>query len=73
MANISNAEHSLAAGKCTRINFTRAPFGMNLQNHRQLPVSIFNVKIASLGSLKRVTGKIFKLVSNFKGELKLRV
>jgi hypothetical protein len=55
-------------GKCARINLTQAAFGKNLQNHRRLPVSIFlNVKIATLGSLKRVTGMIFKLVSNFKG------
>ncbi len=32
---------------------------MILQNHRRVPVSIFIVKIAALGSLKRVTGRIF--------------
>jgi hypothetical protein len=67
MANIFIADHSLTAGKCIRINLTQAASCMNLLNHRRLPVSIFNVKIATLGSLKRVTGKIFKLVSNFKG------
>jgi hypothetical protein len=42
---------------------------MILQNHRRLSVSIFIVKIAALESLKRVTGRIFKIstVSNFKG------
>jgi hypothetical protein len=28
--------------------------------HRRLPVSIFSVEIAALGSLKRVTGRIVK-------------
>jgi hypothetical protein len=67
MAKISLADHSLAAGECTRINLTQAASCMNLLNHRRLPVSIFNAKIATLGSLKGVTGKIFKLVNNFKG------
>ncbi len=37
---------------------------MILQNHRRLPVtvSIFCVKIATLGTLKRVTGRISKLI-----------
>jgi hypothetical protein len=47
-------------GKCARINLSQAAFGMILQNHRQLPVCIFSVKSAALGSLKRVTGRIFK-------------
>jgi hypothetical protein len=34
---------------------------MILHNHRRLPVSIFNVKISVLGSLKRVTGRILKI------------
>jgi hypothetical protein len=38
---------------------------MILQNHRRLPVYIFRVKIAALGSLKREG--FSKLVSNFKG------
>ncbi len=38
-----------------------------LQNHRRLPVSIFSVKIAAAGSLKRVTRMIFKISSDFKG------
>jgi hypothetical protein len=46
-------------GKCARINLS--PFGMILQNHRRLPVSIFIVKIAALGS------GFSKLLSNFKG------
>jgi hypothetical protein len=39
---------------------------MILHNHRRLTVSIFSVISAALGSLKRVIGRIFKLVSNFK-------
>jgi hypothetical protein len=40
---------------------------MILPNHRRLPVIIFSVKIVRLGSLKWVTRRIFKLLSNFKG------
>jgi hypothetical protein len=50
-----------------RINLSQAASGMIIQNHRRLPVSIFSVEIAALGSLKRVTAKIVKkLISNFK-------
>jgi hypothetical protein len=60
----SSADLSLAAGKMRE---NRAAFGIILQNHRRLPVSIFSVKIAALGSLKRVTGRIFKIFKrNFK-------
>ncbi len=52
-------------GKCARINLPSAAFGIILQNHRRPPVSIFSVKIAVLGSLKRVTGRIFKISKNF--------
>jgi hypothetical protein len=52
-----SADLSLAAGKIP------AAFGIILQNHRRLPVSIFSVKIAALGSLKQVTGRFSKLVS----------
>jgi hypothetical protein len=31
------------------------------QNYRRLSVSIFTVKIAALGFLKRVTGRILKI------------
>ncbi len=34
---------------------------MILQYHRRLPVSIFSVKIAALGTLKRISGRIFKI------------
>jgi hypothetical protein len=47
-------------GKFARTNLSQAASGMNLQNHRWLPVCIFNVKIVALGSLKRITGRIFK-------------
>ncbi len=55
-------------GKCARINLSQAASGMILQNHRRLSASIFSVKIAALGSLKRVIGRILK-ISNFKGAL----
>jgi hypothetical protein len=55
--------------KCARINLAPAAFGIILQNHRRLLVSIFNVKIAALGSVKRVTvcitGRIFKISKYF--------
>ncbi len=47
--------------KCVGINLSPTAFGIILQNHRRLPVSIFSIKIAALGSLKRVTGRIFKI------------
>jgi hypothetical protein len=55
-------------GKCARINLSQAASGMIFQNHRRLPVSIFSVKIAALGTLKWVTGRIFKISKfcNFK-------
>jgi hypothetical protein len=48
--------------KYARINLSQAAFGVILQNNERLPVSIFIVKIAALGSLKRVTGRIFKII-----------
>jgi hypothetical protein len=48
-------------GKCARINLSPAAVGMIFQNRRRLPLSIFNVKIAALGSLKRATRRIFKI------------
>ncbi len=57
---------------CARINLLQAASGMVLQNHRRLPVSIFSVKVAALGSLKRVTGRIFKISKSFqRSKLKL--
>jgi hypothetical protein len=47
-------------GKGARIILSQEAFDIILQNYRRLPVSIFSVKIAALGPLKRVTGKIFK-------------
>jgi hypothetical protein len=35
-------------GKCARINLSQAASGMTLQDHRWLPVSIFNAKINDL-------------------------
>jgi hypothetical protein len=54
-------------GKCTRVSLPQAASGMILQNHSQLPVSIFGVKIIALESLKPVTEGFSKLVSNSKG------
>ncbi len=36
------------------LNFSQAASDMILQNHKRLPVSVFSVKIAALGPLKRV-------------------
>ncbi len=47
--------------KCARINLSPAAFGIILKNHKRLPGCIFSVKIAALGSLKWVTGRIFKI------------
>ncbi len=48
-------------GKCTRINLSQAASGMIVHNNRRFPGSIFSVKIAAVGSLKWVTGRIFKI------------
>ncbi len=48
-------------GKCTRFILSLAAFGIILQNRKRLPVGIFSVKNAALVSLKRVTGRIFKI------------
>jgi hypothetical protein len=49
--------------KSARIKLSQAASGMILQNRKRLPVSIFSAKIAALGSLKCVTGRIFKISS----------
>jgi hypothetical protein len=48
-------------GKCAKISLSLAASSMILQNQRRLPVSIFNLNIAAVGSLMRFTGKIFKI------------
>jgi hypothetical protein len=58
-------------GKCASINLSQAASGMILQYHRWLPVCIFRDKIAALGSLKRVTGRIFKITKLVRSKLKL--
>jgi hypothetical protein len=50
-------------GKYARINLSQLASGMILQNHRQVPVSIFSFKIATLGSLKRLLEGFSKLVN----------
>jgi hypothetical protein len=63
---LSSADSSLAAGKIRKNQLVSGSFcGMILHNHRRLPVSIFSVKIAALGSLKREG--FSKLVINFRG------
>jgi len=58
----SSAYLSFAAGKMReKINLSPAAFGIILQNLRQLPVNIYSVKITAVGSLKRITGRIFKI------------
>jgi hypothetical protein len=47
--------------KCARINLAQAASGLILQNHSWLQVNIFRVKIATLGSLKQVIGRMFKI------------
>ncbi len=49
--------YSLASSDLFYLRFFLFPVDCNmiLQCHRRLPVSIFSVKIAALGSLKRVT------------------
>jgi hypothetical protein len=49
--------------KGARVNSSQSASGMILQNHRRLPASIFSVKIAALGYLKRVTKGFSELVS----------
>jgi hypothetical protein len=58
----------LLQGKCARINLSPAAFCIILQNHRQLPVSIFSGILAALGSVKRVRvlEGFSELVINFK-------
>ncbi len=57
---VLTADLSAAAGKISENQLSPAAFGIILKVHRRLPVSIFSVKIAALGSLKRVTGRIFQ-------------
>jgi hypothetical protein len=60
-------------GKCARIDLSQAASGMILQNHRWLPVSIFSIKIATVGTLKQVIGRIFKISKKFqRSKLKLQ-
>ncbi len=43
----------------------QAAFSMILQDHRWLPFCLFSVKIAAVGSLKRVTKRIVKIIQKF--------
>jgi hypothetical protein len=51
--------HSLL-GKCARMR-KKCGFQYDFTESQRLSVSIFGVKITALGSLKRVTGRIFKI------------
>jgi hypothetical protein len=50
----------IGQGKGPRITLLQAASGMILQNQRWLPACIFTVKIAAIGSLKRVIERNFK-------------
>jgi len=59
-------------GNCARKKSSQADSGMIVQNRRRLPVSNFSAKIATLGSLKRGTGRILKIGKEFQwSKLKL--
>ncbi len=38
---------------------------MNFQDHRQVPVSVFMVKITAIEPLKRATGRFLEVFNNF--------
>jgi hypothetical protein len=61
LVDVSSVAPHWLQGKCAKIHLSQAPFGMILQDQRQLPVCYVRVKIAALGSLKRVTESIFKI------------
>jgi hypothetical protein len=56
---ISCADLSLAAGKMRKNQLITADFQYDFKESRRLPVSIFSVKIADLGSLKQFNEMIF--------------
>jgi hypothetical protein len=61
-------------GKCARIILFPAAFGIILQNHRGLPVSIFSFKITALGLWSGILEGFFKISRQFqRSKLKLRV
>ncbi len=70
----SSVDPWLAAGKMCQIYLSLAAFSMILKDHRQLSVCIFRnkiaslgfLKIASVGSFKSVTGRVFKINTSFK-------
>jgi hypothetical protein len=62
----SSVNLSLAAGKMCKNKLVTAASGTIIQNHRLLFVSILGVKIAALGSLNRVTGRISKKQLKFR-------
>jgi hypothetical protein len=42
-----------------------AASGMTFQNHRQIPASVFRVKIAASEPLKRITRRMFRISKYF--------
>jgi hypothetical protein len=65
---LSIVNPSLAAVKMHKIYLSHAALGLILQDHGQLSVFIFRVKIAASGFLKRVI-YFSKLICNFKGAI----
>jgi hypothetical protein len=57
---LSGADLSLAAGKVRKNQLVTGGFRDDFTDQRWLPVSILSI-IAALGSVKRVTGSIFKI------------
>ncbi len=56
-------------GQCHEMDIL---FNIFTESQAGFPVNIFSVKIAALGSLKRVTGRIFKISKRFqRSKLKL--
>jgi hypothetical protein len=58
---LSGADLSLAAGKVRKNQLVTGGFQDDFTYQRRLPVSILSINIAALGSVKRVTGGIFKI------------
>jgi hypothetical protein len=53
----------MAAGKMRKNLLVKGGFQYDITESQAASVGIFSVKIAALGSLKRVTGRIFKISS----------
>ncbi len=58
LASMKSLTNSLVAGKIHVNLMSKTAFGKIFQDHRRVPVNVFNVKIATSEHLKRVTGRI---------------